>query len=284
MNKWVLLLIPVLLSSALLAGEGPSGGQVNALPPALQGIGITEHLNAQLPLDLEFTDSTGRKVQLREYFNGKKPVLLALAYYRCPMLCNLVLQGMAESLNKLPWTAGKEYECVVLSFDPLEEPKLAAGARDTFIERYERPEGGPGIHFLTGAKAPIAALAEAVGFGYRWVPEEQQYAHAAAIYALTPDGKVSRYLYGIQYSPRDLRLSLVEAAEGKSGSFGDQILMFCFHYDDAAHTYTLAARSVMQLGGVLTLVFLAMFLGVYWRRDVKRQTQKAAASTLEGHP
>lgn len=280
----------ILLASALFAAEPaaePADKGLSSRPvKELEGIGITEHLGQMLPLDVPFVDDSKQPVTLRKYFTGKKPVLLSLVYFRCPMLCNLILNGEAEGIKQVKLTAGTDYECVVVSFDPLETPELAAANKERFLELYARPGAGQGVHFLTGNKESIQKLAGAVGFGFRWDEQQKQYAHQAAIYAVSPDGKLSRYLYGIEFDPQMLRLSLVEAGEGKVGSFSDRIVLFCYHFDPSGKKYTLQAWRVMQVAALLTAVLVAGAIGMFfmWERSRRQSSEPAPGSTETPQP
>src|SRR6185295_13612194 len=220
-------------------------------PAVLDGVGIDQRLNESVPLDLVFRDESGAPVQLGTYF-GSKPVILSLAYYECPMLCTLVLNGLASALKVLSFDAVKEFEVVTVSINPADTPGLAAAKKQTYLKEYGRPGVAAGWHFLTGDAAAIARLADAVGFHYKWVPEQQQFAHAAGIMVLTPQGKLARYFYGVEFSPRDLRLGIIEAAQNRIGSAVDQLLLFCFHYDPATGRYGAAAMGSVRTAGALT--------------------------------
>ena len=249
-----------LLAVAALSAE-PS------LPPQLQGIGIEERLGRQIDLDLQFTDERGYQVPLRSFFQKDKPVLLNLVYYSCPMLCNLVLNGQTQVLREIPWTPGDQFEIVTISIDPSESFDLAVRKKQMYLESYGKP--APGWHFLTDYKGNVKKLAGQVGFQYRWDEKSQQFAHAAAITFLTPEGKVSRYLYGIRFKSRDMRLALTEASQSKLGITIDKVLLFCFHYDPAARSYVLFARNVMRGGGILTVFILGAILFSLWRGERK---------------
>lgn len=231
-------------------------------PPMLRDVGIDQLLNNPVPLDLEFKDETGRTVKLREYFTDK-PVLLTLVYYDCPQLCNQVLNGATGALKTLPMTAGKEFIWLTVSFDHRETPELAAAKKDSYVQRLGKPEAAKGWHFLTGSEEAIKALTHSVGFRFLWDPAKKQYAHASGIMVLTPEGKVSRYFYGIEYAPRDLRLGFVDASQGRIGSLADQIIMYCYRYDPDSGTYGLVVMNVLRIFGaltVLTLIALILFL------------------------
>lgn len=236
-----------------------------SLPPQLEGIGIEERLGRQIDLDLQFTDERGYQVPLRSFFHKDKPVLLNLVYYACPMLCNLVLNGQTQVLREIPWTPGEEFDIVTISIDPSESFDLAVRKKQMYLESYGKR--APGWHFLTDYKGNVKKLAGQVGFQYRWDEKSQQFAHAAAITFLTPEGKVSRYLYGIRFKARDVRLALTEASESKLGITIDKVLLFCFHYDPAARSYVLFARNVMRGGGILTILILGAILFGLWRGE-----------------
>lgn len=241
-----------------------------AQPAALREVAIEQRLGAQVPLDLAFRDEAGRAVTLGDYI-GTRPVVLALAYYECPMLCTLVLNGMVRALRALTFDIGDEFEVLTVSFDPTETPALAVAKKATYLEHYGRPGAAAGWHFLTGAGPEIERLAHAVGFQYTWLPDQEQFAHAAAIMVLTPDGKVARYFYGVEYPPRDLRLGLVEAADGTIGSPVDQVLLYCFQYDPASGTYAAVALNMVRLGGIATLLALGGFVLLSRRRERGRE-------------
>lgn len=245
--------------------------QVNTLPQDLEGVGIEEKLGQPVNPDLQFTAENGYQVPLRQFFRAGKPVVLNLVYYRCPMLCNLVLNAQTKVMRDVAWTAGQEYDVVTVSIDPEETFNLAVAKKKWYLEQYGRPQSAQGWHFLTDYQGNAKRLAESVGFQYRWDPKGQQWAHAAAIMVLTPDGRVSRYLYGLQYKERDMRLALTEASEGKLGSVGDKLLLFCFHYDPVSRSYVPFARNLMKAGGVLTVLILGVILSILWRRERKRQ-------------
>lgn len=244
------------------------------LPAALRGVGIDQKLDALVPLDAAFRDEAGRTLPLSTYFHGK-PVLLALVYYRCPMLCTQILNGVESSLKAVSLDPGRDFEVVSVSFDPKDSVDTAAGKRRGILQRYGRPDTANGWHFLTGDEASIRALTEAVGFHYRFDPATGQFAHASAILILTPEGRVSRYLYGIEYAPRDVRLGLVEASANKIGTPVDQILLFCFHYDPATGKYGAVAMSAMRFAGVLFVMIGGAFLFIFLRRDFRRDRRPA---------
>lgn len=228
-------------------------------PSALRDIGIDQKLNAQVPLDLEFRDESGRRVKLAEYFHDK-PVILTLVYYRCPMLCTLSLNGLVKTMRPLGFTAGKDFKIVTVSFDPREGPELAAEKKANYLKSYNRPEAAEGWHFLVGDEPAIRRLTETVGFRYAYDEATDQYAHASGLILLTPQGRISKYFYGIEYSSNDLRLGLTEASQNKIGSLAEQILLFCFHYDPTTGKYGLAIMNIIRLLGLITLSALGWFV------------------------
>ena len=243
------------------------------LPAALQGVTVEQKLNEQVPLDLVFRDEFGRSLPLSSYFSGNKPVVLALVYYTCPMLCNMVLNGVESTLKAISLDPGRDFEVVAVSFDPRDTPAIAAAKRDSYLQRYRRPNTANGWHFLTGDEASIKALTSAVGFRYKFDPVTGQYAHASSIMILTPQGKLSRYFYGVEYAPRDVRLGLVEASQNKIGTPVDQILLFCYHYDPATGKYGAVAMRMMRFAGATFVLICGAFLFVAWRRDWRRDRQ-----------
>lgn len=244
-------------------------------PPELEGIDVIEHLGDTIPLDLRFQDDTGKVVPLGDYFNRGKPVILILAYYECPMLCTLVLNGMSEGVSKLSWVPGSDFQMVTVSIDPRETPELAAGKKKVYLENLSRPVEGDGWAFLVGEESQSRALAEALGFRYLYDEKTKQYGHPAVAFILTEEGRLSRYLYGIEFSPRDLKLALLEASEGKIGSTLDRIILYCYHYDAESQGYVVFATNVMKLGGAVTLAVLLIFLGMMWIRE-RRKTKAVA--------
>ena len=250
------------MPSSPLYGARPETGPVSSgLPKALKNIGIDQRLNQQAPLDAVFKDEQGREVRLGVFFKGK-PVVLALVYYSCPMLCNQVLNGMLSSFRRVTFNAGEQFEVVTVSFDPRETPALAAAKKQTYVKAYNRPSGDAGWHFLTGDEANIKRLTEAVGFRYAWDESTKQFAHASGIMVLTPEGKLARYFYGIEYSPRDLRLGLVEAAQNQIGSPVDTLMLYCYHYDPATGKYGAVVMNIVKVAGVLMIGLMAGLLFV----------------------
>lgn len=268
------------LAAALVAAAGVASAQLaNQAVPALDKVGVEEHLDARLPLELEFIDEAGRTVRLGDYFDGARPVILTLNYYRCPMLCGLQLNGVVAGMEEMDWTPGVEFEMVTVSIDPLETPELAQAKKENYLKRYQRPAAARGWHFLTGRQDNIERLAETVGFGYTYDVASGQYAHAAAIFVITPDGRVARYLYGIEYPPKSLKLALMEASEGKIGSAFDQLIMYCYHYDPASRRYAPVAMNIMRVGGGATALLLGVTLGTWWLRESRRRRRAQGEST-----
>ena len=258
-------------SSPLYGARPESGSPSTGLPPALRDVGIEQKLDQQLPLDLVFRDEAGQEVKLNQYF-GKKPVVLAFVYYDCPMLCTQVLNGMVTSFRVLPFQIGKEFDVVAVSFDPRETSALATAKKKIYVNYLpERMRAGAsnGWHFLTGDQANIAQLTDAVGFHYRYDEATKQFAHASAIMLTTPEGKLSRYFYGIDYPARDLRLGLIESSANKIGSPVDQLLLYCYHYDPATGKYGAAVMKVMRIAGVLTVLGIVAMLVLLKARNPK---------------
>jgi protein SCO1/2 len=239
---------------------------IGVRPELLKEVGIDQKLNDQIPLDVAFRDEHGNPVQLRQYF-GNKPVILSLVYFNCPMLCTQVLNGLTSSLKLQSLDAGKDFNVLTISIDPTDKPLIAEARQEMYTGMYGRQGAAQGWHFLTGEDSQIKQLASAVGFRYAFDPDSKQYAHASAIIVLTPEGKISRYLYGIQYPHRDLRLALVEASEGKIGSPVDSILLFCYHYDPHTGKYGLLISHVIQASGGLTVLALGILIVVLSRRE-----------------
>ena len=244
---------------------------LNILPKDAEGVTITQHLDAQIPLDLEFIDSSGKPVTLGQIFDGRLPTILTMNYSDCPMLCSLQLNGLLDAMKSIPWNLGQQYQVVTVSIDPLESPERSQLTKQKYLEDYGRLGSAAGWRFLTTQKEDrIKKLADCIGFGYKYVPEKRQFMHPALLTICTPEGRVSRYFSGIKYSPRDLRLSLLEAGEGKVGSVTDQVLLLCFHYDPDSGSYSWAAMRIVQFGGALTLAVLASVLAVLWGREWRK--------------
>lgn len=255
----------------------PAEGQ-GALPPIVRDAGIDQRLNDQVPLDLPFLDETGRAVHLADYV-GQRPVVLALVYYECPMLCTQVLNGLTACLKTLKFDAGKDYEVVVVSFNPKDTFELAAAKKANYLQGLGRAGAEAGWHFLTGEQAPILRLANSVGFRYVWDDASKQFVHASAIMLLTPQGKVSRYFYGVDYPPKDVRLGLIEASQNRIGTVVDQVLLYCYHYDPATGKYGVAAMNILRISGVLTVLGIVSFVLLSLRFDPARRKEALATAT-----
>ena len=251
-----------------------SEGPANDKPPTLlEKVGIEQRLNTSLPLNTTFTDETGRQVALSSYF-GKRPAILALVYYQCPMLCSEELNGLTGALEMVKFTPGKDFDIIVVSIDPTEGTDLAAAKKRTYLKRYGRPETANGWHFLTGTQANIDALTNAVGFKYVKIPGPDgkltQFAHASSIQIVTPEGKLAQYYMGVEYSPKDMMLGLNEASSNRIGSPVDNIITYCYHYDPQTNTHSLIVARVVQLGGFVTVLLLGGFMTVMLRKDFQQ--------------
>jgi protein SCO1/2 len=249
-----------------LAAAQQMGIPAATLPMMVQGVGIDQNLNAQIPLELKFKDETGQVVRLGQYFR-EKPVVLALVYYECPGLCDLILNGLTHTMGQVSLNVGSDYEVVTVSFNPKETWQLAQAKKANYMEKYQRPGAKEGWHFLTGDEASIKSLADTVGFHYKYDPINNQFAHASGIMVLTPEGKIARYFYGIEYKPRDFRLGLVEASANKIGSPADQVLLFCYHYDPTTGKYGMVITQVTRVLGTATVLLLGGFVFIMIRRE-----------------
>jgi protein SCO1 len=277
-QRFRFLTVFAVIFAFLMAGVQAQELMGSAAPPmGLSEVGIDQKLNEQIPLDLQFRDESGRIVSLNDYFH-KRPVIVALVYYECPMLCTLILNGMLSAFRTLAFNPGEEFEVVTVSIDPRETPELAAAKKAEYLSGYGRPGAEQGWHFLTGEEASIRQLADAVGYRYFYDPQTQEYGHASAIMVATPSGRLARYFYGIEYSARDLRLSLVEASNNRIGSPVDQILLYCFHYDPMTGKYGLVIRNLLRLGGAATLLLIGGFITVMLIRDRSRGRIKEQAA------
>ncbi|MEM7181177.1 MAG: SCO family protein [Spirochaetota bacterium] len=247
----------------------------NETPKQLQDVGIFENPGVSLDLQAPFRDQNGQDVTLAKYFTSSKPVLLALIYYKCPNLCNFQLNGLTKALKEMKWTVGKEFSLVAISIDAKETPEIASKKRDAYLKEYARVEADKGWHFLTGPEESIHKISAQVGFRFKWNEETEQWAHSAATYVMTPDGKLSRYLYGIGYEAKTLRLSLVEASQGKIGDIVDRFVLFCFQFNPEKNQYTLYAYNLMRVAASITVLFLGIFLFTYWNNQNKKEPQGA---------
>jgi protein SCO1 len=269
------LLLALFASSLFAQGRGPmSGGgimsaPVNQRPPGLEFVGIEQHLDAEVPGNLEFRDELGNPVKLADYFGHGRPVILNLGYYQCPMLCSELLQGLVGSMKPLTFNLGQDFDVVTVSFDPRETTEMAAAKKRDILKRYGRANAAQGWHFLTGKADQINALTKSVGFQYQFDPKTEQYAHAAAIVMLTPDRHVSGYFYGVEFSPKDLRLGLVQASQNRIGNIGDQVLLYCYHYDPRTGKYGVVISNVLKLAALGTMLILGAFVFVMFRTDLR---------------
>jgi protein SCO1/2 len=267
------MLVPVVSFFAIAALGSLSFGQVppppipvDAKASILQNVGIDQKLGAMVPAELAFKDEAGQDVRLGDYF-GKRPMVLVLVYFQCPMLCTMVLNDVLRTIRAMSENLGSDFDIVTVSFDPADTPPLAKLKKENYLAQYDRPGGEVGWHFLVGSQRSITALTSAVGFRYVWDPQFKVFAHASGIMVLTPQGKISRYFYGIDYAPQDLRLSLLEAAGGKTGSLADEVLMYCFHYDPATGKYGWAINRALKIGGALTVLILGLSIAMLLRHD-----------------
>lgn len=260
--------------------QGIISPPANVRPTYLKNVGIEQHLDAQVPPDLAFVDDAGRTVRLGDYF-GSKPLILNLVYYNCTMLCGEELAGLTGALKAVKFDIGKEFDIVTVSFNPQETPAIAAAKKKDYVARYGRLGAAAGWHFLTGPPESINALAKTVGFQYQYDPKTNQYAHATAIMVLTPQGRISRYFYGVEFAPKDLRMGLVEASQEKIGNPVDQVLLYCYHYDPATGKYGAVISNILRLGGALTIVMLGAMLFILIRLDraaTRRLSQQGKTS------
>lgn len=273
-NRILAAIVLVMTATATLQAqfyEPAKPTQPVGKPAGIQGVGIDQHLNQQLPLDLPFTDENGNAVELSQYF-GEKPVIIVPMYYTCPMLCSEVQSGLTSALSVLKFTAGKEFNVVSVSIDPNDKPADAMAKKKIFLQRYRRP--GADWHFLVGSQSSITSLMKTLGFRYNYDPATKQYYHATAVMVATPQGKLAQYFYGIEYGPNDLRLALVQASQEKIGNLADAVLLYCFHYDPSTGRYSATVLNILRLLGLITFGLLAGFMLVSFRREAR---QKIAA-------
>jgi protein SCO1 len=269
-----------LLCALCVSAVIPANGQlVTDLPDELVDVGIDEKRGETLPLDLEFLDENGNRIKLREIFSGERPILLSLNYSNCPLLCRLQLNGLVDGIREMEWTTGEEFTIVSLSIDPNETPAIAKKTEEKYLRNYGRAGVGNGWYFLTGSEQNIKRLADSVGFRYKFIPESNDYSHAPAVIVCTPDGVVSRYLYGVLYEEQTVRLALVEAGEGKVGSAVDQLILYCFHYDETKGRYGPAAIQIMKVGAATTVLVLSAVLVPFWIRSRKSSANVPPTST-----
>ncbi|HEV3218022.1 MAG TPA: SCO family protein [Vicinamibacterales bacterium] len=263
------------VNGAPAAGYRPEAGVPSStVPPALREIGFDQNLDGQMPLNTPFKDEAGRTVKLGDYF-GTRPVVMVFAYYDCPMLCTVVINGLASALNVLSLQPGSDFEIVTVSFNPRDTPATASAKKASYIARYKQPGGAGAWHFLTGDQRSIDRVTKAAGFRYVWDQDTQQFAHPTGVMVLTPDGRLARYLFGIEYGPRDLRYAIVDASKGKVGSAVDSLALYCYHYDPAAGKYTVAIMRLVRAGGAATVLALGAFIFIMTRKE--RQEKRAGA-------
>ena len=285
---WVRLLFCVLILQGVLQGALPSHADEplvadNKIPDELKGVGITEHLAETIKFEgLNFKDESGKPVALSSYFHQQRPVLLNLVYYECANLCNFVLNGMVDAMKPLDWTPGNQYDVVTVSIDPKEGADLAMRKKTAYLTSLGKPQAASGWHFLTGQEPQIKSLAAQVGFGFRYNEAEKQFAHSAAIFVLTPEGKISRYLYGISFTDKDLKLALLEASNGKVGTISDRLLLFCYRYNAATGRYSFYVTKLMSLGGLVTTLLLGGYLATFWIRQ-RRLSLNAGGLAVAEH-
>ncbi|MGD9899706.1 MAG: SCO family protein [Calditrichaceae bacterium] len=262
------LILMIILFLVIIAN-----GQVNRQKVSeLQNIDVSEYLGETIPLNLKFTDDHGNRRDLNEFFHQGKPVVMILAYYNCPMLCTLVLNGVSQTVSEMDWIPGKQYELLTVSIDPKETAELAAAKKKTHLDFIQKDEAQNGWTFFVGEQPQIDSLANALGFEYYYVEERDEFAHPAVVFVLTPEGEISRYLYGIEYRASDLRLALLEASEGRIGSTIDRLILYCYHYDPSSKGYVIFAGNVMRLGGAITLLIMIFVLGIYWLNEYRRKS------------
>jgi protein SCO1/2 len=261
--------LPIFAAYLLACIAWPSSARGVFTPPALKDVAIEQKLDVQVPADLSFTDEQGRPVRLADFY-GKRPLVLALVYYECPMLCTMVLNDLARSMNAMKMSCGEDFDVLTISFNPRDTPLLARAKKENYLRAYQRPRASEGWHFLTGSQDSISRLTDTVGFRYAWDAKFQQYAHASGIIILSPQGKTTRYFYGIDYAPADLQLSLAEAAGGKSSSVADRILLYCFHYDATTGRYTVMINRIVQACGIATVLALGLYILVTLKRERAR--------------
>lgn len=262
-------------ASTAQINSGMMSPPANTRPPRLENVGIEQHLDAEVPAGLVFRDETGKMVHLGDYY-GRKPLILNLVYYNCTMLCGEALAGLASAMRLVKFDVGNEFDVITVSFDPRETPEMAAAKKQDYVRRYGRANAASGWHFLTGQPESINALTRAVGFQYQYDEKTNQYAHATAIMVLTPQGHISRYFYGVDFPPKDLRMGLVEASQNKIGNAVDAVLLYCYHYDPQTGKYGVMVANILKLSATVTILLLGGLLFILWRAD-RSATQKALA-------
>jgi protein SCO1/2 len=281
-NSQPRLIAAIVLGLCSLAlGQGMTTGimspPANVRPPGLKNVGIEQHLNEQIPPELTFHDENGKQVRLADYF-GRKPMILNLVYYQCPMLCGEVLSGLESALRVLKFDVGNQFDVLTVSFDPRETPAMATAKKAEFLKRYGRPGATQGWHFLTGPQPSIDALTKAAGFQYEYDSNSGQFAHTTAIMVLTPEGRIAQYYYGVEYAPKDLRLGLIQASQNKIGNLVDQVLLYCYHYDPATGKYGAVVMRILRLAGAATILTIGVFMIVMFRRGSSTRSRAARAT------
>ena len=270
------------LALLLLGAVAPATAQRSGeMPAVFDSVGVDERLGETVPGDVTFRNAEGETVRIGEYLGRDKPVLLNLVYHDCPMLCNLVLDGLTAALKKMDWTPGDQFEVLTVSFNARETPEMAARQKERYLDVYGRPAATEGWHFLTGNAEAVDRFTRAVGFDFRWVEEQRQFAHPAVLIFLSPSGTISRYLYGLEYDPQDVRTALVEASEGTVGTTVDRVLLYCLQYDPDANSYVADAINIMKVGGVLTVLALGTLLLIFWKREGATQRATSLPDDLE---
>jgi protein SCO1/2 len=281
-RSWQAAVMAVLLVAAPAAADPVSSSEVvdraEPVPKQLRGVDVSEHLGQSLPKSLGFRDASGKPVTLGEFFDGTRPVLLTLNYSNCPMLCSMQLNGLVQGLKQVEWGINQEYRIVTVSLDPKESVELTQRTQNRYLTQYGRPNAPGGWHFVTGSEANVKAYADAIGFSYRYDEARKEYAHPAAVVLASPDGRIMRYLYGIEYAPKTLRLALVEASEGRIGTTLDRLILYCFHYDANEGRYAPVARNIMQVCGALFVALLGAFLTLLFRNESKKRRRLAEST------
>ncbi len=276
-SVWLLAVTLLAASAPAQMNNGIMAPPANTRPPRLENVGIEQHLDAQVPPDLIFRDDIGEAVKLGDYF-GHKPLILNLVYYNCTMLCGEALAGLSSAMRLIKFDVGNEFDVITISFDPRETPEMAASKKKDYIGRYGRANAAAGWHFLTGPPESVNALAKAVGFQYQYDAKTNQYAHATAIMVLTPQGRISRYFYGVDFPPKDLRMGLVEASQGKIGNAVDAVLLYCYHYNPETGKYGAIVSNILRLAAAATILLLSSLIFILWRLD-RSVTRKTATKT-----
>jgi protein SCO1/2 len=277
----VLLVSACLVAPPVLADPVPPSERierVEQVPKPLRGVDVKEHLGRMLPKQLAFRDQDGKSLALGEVFDGEHPVLLTLNYSNCPMLCSLQLNGLVNGLKQVEWGINRDYRVVTVSLQPNEPAEIATRTKNRYLTQYGRADARDGWRFLAGSEETVKAFADAIGFSFHYDTDRDEYAHPAAVVLASPDGKIARYLYGLEYDPKTLRLGLVEASEGRVGTTIDRLILYCYHYDSSVGRYAPVAFRIMQLGGALTVVLLVAFLTVLFRADAKRKRHFAEST------